>query len=265
MRTPKHGWRSLKKGLLAKRFDPVVQRKEIKLKHKASFVSVEAGRFTLLGTGVLLLLTIVITGLSTGTAMSADTDGRSPEILLELADKGNPEAQFQIGVAYYYGKEVAKNQEAAFVWFRKAADQGYAAAQYALGRMYYYGHGVGQDEKEAIQWFRQAAERDYTDAQFALGVMYQFGKSVEKDFKEAAKWYRSAAEKGLAAAQFALGTMYHLGQGVMKDAKEGIRWLRKAAEQKYEPASQTLVIIESGGPNIDGKIQEIQVLLSESL
>ena len=59
MRTPKHGWRSLKKGLLAKRFDPVVQRKEIKLKHKASFVSVEAGRFTILGTGVLLLLTIV--------------------------------------------------------------------------------------------------------------------------------------------------------------------------------------------------------------
>jgi TPR repeat protein len=76
--------------------------------------------------------------------------------------------------------------------------------------------------------------------------MYQFGKSVEKDFKEAAKWYRSAAEKGLAAAQYALGTMYHLGQGVMKDAKEGIRWLRKAAEQNYEPASQTLVIIESG-------------------
>jgi TPR repeat protein len=240
-------------------------RKETTLKHDMSFESSEDRIFTILVGVALLMLTIAISGFSPATAICANSDGKPLEILLELAQKGDSEAQFEIGLAYYYGKGVSQNQETALGWFRKAAEQGHAAAQYAIGRMYYYGHGVGQDVNESVKWFRNAAENGYADAQFALGVMYQFGKSVEKDFKEAKKWYQSAAEKGMAAAQFALGTMYHLGQGVVKDAKEGVRWLQKAAEQNYEPASQTLVIIESGGPDVEGKIQRMQLVLSEAL
>lgn len=195
---------------------------------------------------------------------TAQADERSPEVLIKLAEQGDAQAQFDIGVKFYYGQGVSQDRQAAFAWFRKAAEQGHAAAQYALGRMYYYGQGVKQSGQDALQWFRKAAEKGSADAQFSLGVMYQFGKGVEKDVKQAEKWYRSAAESGLAAAQYALGAMYRLGQGAVKDTEEGYRWLKKAADQQYKPAVQTLTIIQAGGPDVEVKIQDIQNSLPDT-
>lgn len=207
--------------------------------------------------GILLILVACV-----GAAHNALGQDRSPEVVLTLAEKGDSQAQFDLGVMYLYGKGVPKNPETAFSWFKKAAEQGHAAAQYAVGRMYYYGQGVAQDGKEAARWFRKSADKGFADAQFALGVMYQFGKSVDKDLNEAARWYESAADSGLAAAQYALGTMYTLGDGVVKDAEAGLQWLRKAAAQNYEPATRTIVILQSGDPDIEVKIRGIQAEVS---
>jgi len=221
-------------------------------------------RHTLEAMSLRFAFIVMVLVMYTGTPYSAAAQDRSPEIVLVLAEKGDAQAQFDMGVIYLYGKGVPKNPETAFTWFRKAAEQGHAAAQYAMGRLYYYGQGVEQNANEALRWFRQSADKGYANAQFALGVMYQFGKSVTKDVKEAARWYHSAADSGLAAAQYALGAMYSLGEGVVKDADEGLRWLRKAAEQNYEPATQTLVIIQSGDPDIEVKIRGIQAEISTS-
>jgi hypothetical protein len=59
--------------------------------------------------------------------------------------------------------------------------------------------------------------------------------------------------------------MYSLGQGGAKDVKEAVKWLRKAAEQNYEPAKQTLIIVESEQPDRDVRIKEIQITLGEAL
>ena len=42
---------------------------------------------------------------------------------------------------------------------RKVAEQGDAEAQYNLGIMYANGRGVTQDDKEAVTWFRKGAEQ----------------------------------------------------------------------------------------------------------
>ena len=76
-------------------------------------------------------------------------------------------------VAYQSGE-----YEKAFKLFTDAANQGDADAQYSLGLLYYYGEGVTQDYKKAVKWFTFAAEEGYAKAQFILGAMYFIGQGV---------------------------------------------------------------------------------------
>jgi hypothetical protein len=90
---------------------------------------------------------------------------------------------------------------------RLLAEQGDAEAQYELGVMYDIGEGVAQDHAEAVKWYRKAANYGDADAHYALGVMYSEGWGVTQDDTVAMIWYRSAAELGSAEAQGALAVM----------------------------------------------------------
>jgi TPR repeat protein len=87
---------------------------------------------------------------------------------------------------------------------RKAAERGNANAQFNLGLLYYLGEGVEQDEEEAFHWYKKAAEQGNANAQCNLGYMYDLGEGVERNPEEAEKWYRKAAERGCTSAQFNL-------------------------------------------------------------
>jgi hypothetical protein len=113
--------------------------------------------------------------------------------------------------------------------WRPLAEQGDADAQFRLGVMYESGQGVLRNDAEAISWYRKAAEQDDAVAQFNLGVMY--AKGVSPNHAEAALWYRRAADHGLAGAQFNLGMMYVEGQGVSQDDVQAHMWLDLAALQ----------------------------------
>src|SRR5512140_3043108 len=56
--------------------------------------------------------------------------------------------------------------------WRPLADQGDADAQYNLGVMNFTGQGTAQDLAEAAKWFRKAAEQGDLNAQYNLGAMY---------------------------------------------------------------------------------------------
>jgi hypothetical protein len=47
--------------------------------------------------------------------------------------------------------------------------------------MYSQGHGVAKDEQEAARFYKKAAEQGFGDAQFALGEMYSLGRGVLKN------------------------------------------------------------------------------------
>lgn len=74
-----------------------------------------------------------------------------------LAEKGNPIAQYNLGVMYLTGRGVERDMSQAAKWHRSAAEQGVAMAQYGLGVMYYRGDGIEQDDAKAARWFREAA------------------------------------------------------------------------------------------------------------
>jgi TPR repeat protein len=109
------------------------------------------------------------------------------------AEKGDPKAQFYLGVCYLYGIGVAKDKVAVVEWYRKAADQGYVEAQYSLGNVYRNGEVVLRDDVEATKWYRKAADQGESFSQYELGNSYYNGISgVAKDRVEAYAYFNLA-------------------------------------------------------------------------
>ena len=113
-----------------------------------------------------------------------------------FAEQGNPDAQYNLGVAYEYGYGVTRDHTAAAIWFRRAANQGLAAAQLSLGVLYENGLGVSQDFGNAVSWYRIAAEQGNAAAQLNLGVMYANGWGVAQNYVIAHMWFILAAASG---------------------------------------------------------------------
>ena len=59
---------------------------------------------------------------------------------------------------YANGQGVRQDDAQAVQWYRKVAEQGDAEAQYNLGLMYYKGEGVRQDLALAQEWFGKACQ-----------------------------------------------------------------------------------------------------------
>jgi uncharacterized protein len=154
------------------------------------------------------------------------------------AERGDAEAQKNLGSIYAKGQGVKQSYAEAAKWYRQAADQGHAAPQAALGELYEAGQGVPCDEAEAARWYRRAAEQGHVGGQYSLAVLYVMGKGVPRDIAEAVKWYRRAADQGNALAQYNLGMRYNEGDGVPQDPIEAYAWLSLASAQGLEDATK---------------------------
>ncbi|HDX8351743.1 TPA: sel1 repeat family protein, partial [Aeromonas veronii] len=109
---------------------------------------------------------------------------KEPLFTLELmAQGGDAEAQFALGIRYVDGSGVAQDYKQAVAWWRKAAEQGDVDAQHNLGVMYYKGEGVAQNTKQAVAWFRKAAEQGNVDAQNNLEQIQKEAQKAEQDRK----------------------------------------------------------------------------------
>ena len=85
---------------------------------------------------------------------------------------------------------------AAYAEWLPLAELGDAEAQYNLGVMYDEGAGVEQDLKAAAAWYRKAAEQGFLDARINLAMMYYHGQGVARDFKQSRHWFQLAADQG---------------------------------------------------------------------
>lgn len=90
-----------------------------------------------------------------------------------------------------------------------AADRGDVDAQINLGLKYHTGERVPQDYAEAVRWIRKAADQGDARGQALLGAAYEDGQGVPKDFGEAARWYRKSADQGNSVAQENLERVTH--------------------------------------------------------
>jgi hypothetical protein len=85
---------------------------------------------------------------------SADQRAQAKSLpdLRKLADRGDADAQWQMGVRYHNGEDVPRDDVQAMQWFQRAADQGHVMAQGALGAYYFAARGVPKDLSKAYFW-----------------------------------------------------------------------------------------------------------------
>jgi hypothetical protein len=144
---------------------------------------------------------------------------------------------------------VSHNYKEAAQRYRLAAEKGDTEAQYNLGSMYYWGRGVLKDDKKSVQWYRAAANQGHVLAQYNLGTMHAEKRGVEKTLqwydsallwlgliwdkndKEAVRWYRIASNQGYAPAQHSLGVMYVEGRGISQNYVQAHMWFDLSASQ----------------------------------
>jgi uncharacterized protein len=129
-----------------------------------------------------------------------------------LAEQGNADAQFNLGLIYINGLGTPKNEEIAFKWFHKSAEQRHARAQFFLGWMYEAGFRAK----------KRSAGKDYPNISI-----------LDFDYGESVKWYRKSAEQGYAQAQLSLGRLYEKGNGVLENKAKAAKWYRRAGTQNH--------------------------------
>ncbi len=120
------------------------------------------------------------------------------------------------------------------------ADRGDADAQFELGLRLLTGEGLTKDEAKGMQWMEKAANQKHLRAQFVLGSLFEDGVGVTKDESKAVEWYRKSAENGFAPAQHAVAMAFDMGRGVKKDPTLATEWLQKAADQDHPPSQTAL-------------------------
>ena len=157
--------------------------------------------------------------------------------LVQVADSGDEEAMYSLGLFYSDNGEFQKAEQR----LKESANKGFVDAMVDLGDRYVSG-GFGEpDINEGALWYRKAADKGNFFAMTRLGRLAFHGKLPEVKSDKAAGWWRKAAEKGFAPAQVYLGELYWQGDGGLKqNFKLGVEWTHKAAEQNYAPAEASL-------------------------
>jgi hypothetical protein len=84
---------------------------------------------------------------------------------LDLVDKNNFDALFNVANMIYQGLGVKANPTKAFLFYLKAAKKGLANAQYNAALMLSLGEGVEKDEERSLFWYKEAAEQGYDKTQ----------------------------------------------------------------------------------------------------
>ena len=80
-----------------------------------------------------------------------------------LAEQGDANAQYNLGVMYDFAKGVSQDFAKARQWYEKAAAQGHAGAQNNLGGLYEFAHGVTRNDVLAYMWYSLAAAHSADD------------------------------------------------------------------------------------------------------
>jgi TPR repeat protein len=153
------------------------------------------------------------------------------------AERGNADAQFNMGQAYKLGRGVPADSRQAEDWYRKAVLQGHEQAEG------YFGVTLFENGKraEAVKWLQRAVGRDDARAQYILGVMLFNADGVQKDWVRAYALMVRSSSTGLDPAIKARAQMDQFMP--LDDRQKGLALSRKY-EEEYRSGGRPLLPVE---------------------
>ena len=155
-----------------------------------------------------------------------------------LAEAGDADAQWGVGIIYRFGRGVAVDNEKAVRWYTRSARQGNMYGQYALGYMFNNGLGVPRDGLNKLRarcLYLLSAKQGNADAQYALYLLYR--KLGDSD--EGNRWYYRALAQGQSGALFEQGRAM-LWNPLVLDKTGGYMHLILSARQDEKEAMDFL-------------------------
>lgn len=176
------------------------------------------------------------------------------EVWQTLAEVGNGDALFNLGVLAEDGLGEPKNMDKAVALYASAASADNFKAQYRLGLLYFAGKLVPHDADKARRYLTQAAAHGDKDAQAMLASL---GQSVEAraplqeadwlsgsgEHEKATGIYRALADQGDATAQARLAWAYEAGRGVAVDLNQAAHWFERSAQAGNAEAQYALAVM----------------------
>lgn len=111
-------------------------------------------------------------------------------LLLKAGELGSVEAQRDLGALYATGDWTGpRDAVRAAEWYRRAAERGHPDAQYNLGFMCLLGEGVEANPNEGLRWLKRSADQGDECAIRLLADLYCNGKyGIPADAVEAELW-----------------------------------------------------------------------------
>lgn len=194
----------------------------------------------------LLLFIFISIFIHTGNVESSDI-----KAIKSLAERGDSEAQFQLGLIYATGEKVKKDYEKAFKWYLRAAENNHTEAQARVGWMYFaleYRGAVPQDYFESMKWMLKAANNGHEISRHNIVRMLNLpsseqinalqdigtGEGAKKLIKTGKRCWqilKSSAEEGHPFSQFLVGNTYEFGNyhAIEQNFLQAFYWYEKAA------------------------------------
>ncbi|CAH0525823.1 tetratricopeptide repeat protein [Vibrio hippocampi] len=140
------------------------------------------------------LTRINLSGLLVLTASWSCIAAPSVAQLEQLAASNDPQAQYQLGLAYETGEGVNKNLVEATKWYRIASDNGHQAARFNYAQALELGTGTKRNPSKAALLYTQLAVTGQNAAFAKLGNLYsQFDIEIPLE-DQAVLWYHLASE-----------------------------------------------------------------------
>jgi len=161
--------------------------------------------------------------------------------MLALANKGDAEAQYHVGMMHNNGIGTQIDPRQAFEWFQKAAASNDPLGAYKLG-CYYDGQGAGvvaSDSTEALKYKLVAAKAGYALAQHDVALLYDRQENAE----EAVKWWKMAGDQGHPKALYNLSGSYFRGKGAPKDLALAYAYYKLSKLVPSDKVSQMATIL----------------------
>ena len=170
------------------------------------------------------------------------------EYYRKAAKKNNRDAIHMLGINYYYGLGVNKDEKNAYELLSRSSKLGNTHSMVMKAELFYENK---KEYQKALQLLRRAENLGNSDAINKIGYFYENGwVDRNEDYEEAMVYYMKAEKLGHADASNNLGVMYEEGLGVMPDIDKAILYYEKAAELESTYAMNNLALLYMYGNGV---------------
>lgn len=155
-------------------------------------------------------------------------------LLKQSAEKGNAEAQHNLGYCYHSGTGIEKNSKKAVEWYLKSAEQGFNDGLYQMMMAYGNGDGVEQNPEKAFNYALKCAENNDGTCMWNVINCYFQGMGVKKDLDKMLEWANrlgklenseNLSKSGyITSTRLQLAYMYRDGKEIKQDYFKSYLW-----------------------------------------